>query len=101
MLAPLAPHVAEELWRGWATTTSLAYAAFPVADPALLVDETVTCVGAGQRQGPRPARGAAGHRRGRAARAGAGDRGGAAALDGRGVRTVIVRAPKLVNIVPA
>ena len=42
MMAPFAPHMAEELWRGWATTSSLAYADFPVADPALLVAETVT-----------------------------------------------------------
>ncbi|WP_304412186.1 leucine--tRNA ligase [Micromonospora sp. ATCC 39149] len=42
MLAPFAPHVAEELWRRLGHDTSLAYADFPVADPALLVAETVT-----------------------------------------------------------
>ncbi|MFI1193821.1 leucine--tRNA ligase [Micromonospora sp. NPDC020750] len=42
MLAPFAPHVAEELWRGLGHDASLAYADFPVADPALLVAETVT-----------------------------------------------------------
>ena len=45
--------------------------------------------------------GAALDRRRRPAGAGAGVRGGAAALDGRAVRTVVVRAPKLVNVVPA
>ncbi|RKN34643.1 leucine--tRNA ligase [Micromonospora musae] len=42
MLAPFAPHVAEELWRRLGHDTSLTYADFPVADPALLVAETVT-----------------------------------------------------------
>ncbi|WP_025617888.1 leucine--tRNA ligase [Salinispora cortesiana] len=42
MLAPFAPHVAEELWRRLGHESSLTYAAFPVADPALLVAESVT-----------------------------------------------------------
>ncbi|MFI7574185.1 leucine--tRNA ligase [Micromonospora sp. NPDC049497] len=42
MVAPFAPHVAEELWRRLGHETSLTYADFPVADPALLVAETVT-----------------------------------------------------------
>ncbi|MEH0820444.1 class I tRNA ligase family protein, partial [Micromonospora sp. CPCC 205714] len=42
MLAPFAPHVAEELWRRMGHDTSLTYADFPTADPALLVAETVT-----------------------------------------------------------
>ncbi|WP_194823321.1 leucine--tRNA ligase [Micromonospora sp. S-DT3-3-22] len=42
MLAPFAPHVAEELWRMLGHATSLAYAEFPAADPALLVADTVT-----------------------------------------------------------
>ena len=42
MTAPFAPHIAEELWQRLGHTDSLAYADFPVADPALLVAETVT-----------------------------------------------------------
>jgi leucyl-tRNA synthetase len=42
MTAPFAPHIAEELWQRLGHTDSLAYADFPVADPALLVTETVT-----------------------------------------------------------
>ncbi|MBX7264695.1 leucine--tRNA ligase [Micromonospora sp. Llam7] len=42
MVAPFAPHIAEELWRRLGHSTSLTYADFPVADPALLVAETVT-----------------------------------------------------------
>jgi leucyl-tRNA synthetase len=41
MLAPLAPHAAEELWARLGHEESLAWADFPVADPALLVDDTV------------------------------------------------------------
>ena len=41
LIAPLAPHVAEELWSRLGHAGSLAWAAFPVADPAYLVAETV------------------------------------------------------------
>jgi leucyl-tRNA synthetase len=41
MLAPLAPHIAEELWSRLGHDRTLAYEAFPEADPALLVDDTV------------------------------------------------------------
>jgi leucyl-tRNA synthetase len=42
MVAPLAPHVAEELWCRLGHPESLAYAAFPEADEALAADATVT-----------------------------------------------------------
>jgi leucyl-tRNA synthetase len=41
MLAPLAPHLAEELWRRLGHESSLAHGPFPVADPAYLVTDTV------------------------------------------------------------
>jgi leucyl-tRNA synthetase len=41
MLAPLAPHVAEELWAGLGHRDSVVWAPFPEADPALLVDDEV------------------------------------------------------------
>jgi leucyl-tRNA synthetase len=41
MAAPLAPHLAEELWRRLGHTSSLAHGPFPVADPAYLVQDTV------------------------------------------------------------
>jgi leucyl-tRNA synthetase len=41
MLAPLAPHVGEELWQRLGHAGSLTYESFPVADPALLVAESV------------------------------------------------------------
>jgi leucyl-tRNA synthetase len=42
MLAPFAPHIGEELWRRLGHEDCLAYADFPVADPALLATESVT-----------------------------------------------------------
>jgi leucyl-tRNA synthetase len=41
MVAPLAPHIAEELWSRLGHADTLTYEPFPVADPALLVEETV------------------------------------------------------------
>jgi leucyl-tRNA synthetase len=41
MLAPLTPHIAEELWARLGNDDSLTYEAFPVADPALLVEDEV------------------------------------------------------------
>ena len=41
MVAPLAPHLAEELWSRLGHSESLAWAPFPVADERWLVDDTV------------------------------------------------------------
>ena len=41
MLAPMAPHIAEELWCALGHTSTVAYEPFPVADPAMLVADTV------------------------------------------------------------
>ena len=41
MVAPLAPHLAEEMWERLGHDRSLAYEPFPVADPARLADDTV------------------------------------------------------------
>ena len=41
MLAPLAPHLAEELWARLGHDGSVAHATFPTADPALLVADVV------------------------------------------------------------
>ena len=99
MLAPIAPHVAEELWARVGHDASLARAPFPTADPRYLVADTVTCVVQ-----------VAGKVRGKLEVAPdiADDALEALALaepnvvrtiDGRDVRKVIVKAPKLVSIV--
>ncbi|MEM7095397.1 MAG: leucine--tRNA ligase [Actinomycetota bacterium] len=41
MLAPLAPHVCEELWAKLGHDETLTYEPFPSADPALLVDDMI------------------------------------------------------------
>jgi leucyl-tRNA synthetase len=42
LLAPFAPHLAEELWSRLGHTTTLAYAPWPTWDEALIQDSTVT-----------------------------------------------------------
>jgi leucyl-tRNA synthetase len=41
MLAPLAPHVAEELWHNLGHTDTVVWTTFPKHDPALLVEDTI------------------------------------------------------------
>ncbi|QNK52404.1 leucine--tRNA ligase [Dermacoccus sp. PAMC28757] len=99
MTAPLAPHIGEELWKRLGHDTTLAFEPFPVADPAFLVQDTVVAVVQ-----------VAGKVRDRldvAADISEADLEAAAMaservqsfLEGKTVRKVIVRAPKLVNIV--
>ncbi|HVE27667.1 MAG TPA: leucine--tRNA ligase, partial [Sporichthya sp.] len=100
MIAPLTPHVAEELWAKLGHTTTLAYEPFPVADPALLVEDTVTCVV--QVQGKVRARleVPADITEDVLKELALASEGVQRALDGRPVRTVVARPPKLVNVVP-
>ncbi|NLU69113.1 leucine--tRNA ligase [Streptomyces sp. HNM0574] len=101
LIAPLAPHTAEELWHRLGHEESLVHHAFPVADPAYLVDETVTCVV--QVKGKVKARLEVSPSVTDAdlEAAALAEPGVVKALNGAEVRKVIVRAPKLVNIVPA
>jgi leucyl-tRNA synthetase len=41
MLAPLCPHLAEEVWSRLGHDTTITYQPFPKADPALLTSDTV------------------------------------------------------------
>ncbi|MFC8829479.1 leucine--tRNA ligase [Streptomyces sp. NPDC057137] len=101
LVAPLAPHVAEELWRKLGHTGSVAHEAFPAADPAYVIDETVTCVV--QVKGKVKARldVSPSISDEELEALALGDAAVVAALGGAGIRKVIVRAPKLVNIVTA
>ncbi|MCX4449192.1 leucine--tRNA ligase [Streptomyces sp. NPDC058369] len=101
LVAPLAPHIAEELWRRLGHTESVVHQDFPVADPAYVVDETVTCVV--QIKGKVKARLeiSPSITDAELEALALADPAVVAALDGAGIRKVIVRAPKLVNIVPA
>ncbi len=42
LIAPMMPHLAEEIWAHWGETGLIADAAWPVADSALLVEDEVT-----------------------------------------------------------
>ena len=100
MVAPLAPHIAEELWHRLGHDQSLAHEPFPVADPALVAEDTITAVvqvrGKLRAQLEVPAsitedelrELALAHPR-------------ITKEIPNGVRKVIVKAPKLVNVVPA
>ncbi|MFE3643111.1 leucine--tRNA ligase [Streptomyces sp. NPDC059169] len=101
LVAPLAPHVAEELWRKLGHTDSVVHQDFPLADPAYVVDETVTCVV--QIKGKVKARLEVSPSISEEELEALvlADETVVAALGGAGIRKVIVRAPKLVNIVPA
>ncbi|QGF25223.1 leucine--tRNA ligase [Raineyella fluvialis] len=100
-LSTIAPYVAEEMWAALGGAPSVANASWPSADPALLVVDSVTCVVQVQ-----------GKVRAKLAVApdisdtdleaiALADPGVQRSLDGREVRKIIVRAPKLVSIVPA
>jgi leucyl-tRNA synthetase len=99
MLSLFAPYTAEECWELLGYAPSVGRADWPAADPALLIQDTVTCVvqvdgKLRDRLEISPSVGEDELRELALAAPGV-----ARALAGRGVRTVIVRPPKLVNIV--
>jgi leucyl-tRNA synthetase len=100
LLSLFAPYTAEECWELLGHETSVATAGWPSADPELLVQDLVTCVvqvaGKVRERLEVPPGIAEDELRELALAAPAVSR----SLAGRGVRTVIVRAPKLVNVVP-
>ncbi|HEX9065500.1 MAG TPA: leucine--tRNA ligase [Streptosporangiaceae bacterium] len=101
LLSLFAPYTAEECWELLGHAPSVAKAGWPAADPALLVEDQVTCVvqvNGKVRDRLEVAPGIAEDDLRDLALAAPGI---VRALDGRGVAKVIVRAPKLVNIVPA
>ena len=100
MLAPFAPHLAEELWQRLGHESTVTYAKFPEADPDYLVADTVTCVV--QVKGKVRARLEVAPDISEEAleELALQSPNAVKALGGAGVRKTIVRAPKLVNIVP-
>ena len=99
MIAPLAPHAAEELWSRLGHGSSLAWSDFPTADPALLVDDTVEVpvqVNGKVRSVIVVAAGAPADVLEAAARA---DAKVLAALDGRDTKRVVAVPGRLVNFV--
>ncbi|HWG27284.1 leucine--tRNA ligase [Actinospica sp.] len=100
-LAPFAPHLAEELWGKLGHAGSLAYEPVPVVDPRYLVADEVTCVIQVQGKVRDKIQVPPDISEDALRELALATEGAQRALDGRAVRTVIVRAPKLVNIVPA
>jgi len=99
LLAPLAPHISEELWRRLGHADSLTFEPFPTADPALLVQDTVEVpvqVNGKLRSRLTVAVGTTAEALEAAARA---DAKVAEHLDGRTIRKVVVVPGKLVNFV--
>ncbi|KRE38385.1 leucine--tRNA ligase [Janibacter sp. Soil728] len=100
MVAPIAPHLAEELWSRLGHSDSLSCEPFPVADPSKMVESSVTCViqikGKVRDRVEVPADISEADLEALAL-----DRDKIKAATEGGVRKVIVRAPKLVNIVTA
>ena len=101
MLSPVAPYVAEEMWELLGHAPSVATARWPKADPALLVADSVTCVVQVQGKVRAKLSVVPTVTEDELATAALADPGVQRALAGRGVRQVIVRAPRLVSIVPS
>jgi leucyl-tRNA synthetase len=99
MLSLVAPYTAEEMWERLGREPSVARAGWPAVDEALLVEESVTAVV--QVQGKVRARleVAPDITDADLEAAAMADPGVVRAIDGGTVRRVVVRAPKLVNIV--
>jgi len=101
LLSLVAPYTAEEMWERLGHEPTVALAGWPAVDPALLVEDTVTCVVqvAGKvrdRLEVPPTISEADLRALALASPGV-----VKVLDGAEIRTVVVRPPKLVNIVLA
>ncbi|MHB0928968.1 MAG: leucine--tRNA ligase, partial [Candidatus Nanopelagicales bacterium] len=100
MLSLVAPYTAEDMWARLGHAPSVAFAGWPEVDPTLLIDDTVTCIV----QISGKVRGKLEVPVGISAEAlqalALVDADVQRSLAGRGVKTVVVRAPKLVNIVP-
>jgi leucyl-tRNA synthetase len=99
LIGPMMPHLAEELWQRLGHDTLLADTPWPQADPALLVEDTVTIavqVNGKKRDEMDIARGADKEAAEKAALALEGVR---RHVDGRTVRKVIVVPDRIVNVV--
>ncbi|MBV9487327.1 MAG: class I tRNA ligase family protein, partial [Frankiaceae bacterium] len=100
MLSIFAPFTAEEAWSLLGHEPSVVFAGWPAYDAALLVESVVTCVVQVQGKVRDRLEVAADIGEDELRELALAAPGVVRALDGREVRTVIVRAPKLVNVVP-
>ncbi len=100
-LSMVAPYLAEEMWELLGHAPSVANSSWPTPDPALLVAESVTCVVQVQGKVRAKLEVSPSVTEAELEALALAEPGVQRALDGREVRQVIVRAPKLVSIVPA
>ena len=101
MTAPVAPHIAEEIWKRLGHEHSLAREDFPVVtDESLLEADRVTCVVQVKGKVRDRLRVSPDVSEAELEKLALAAPGVIRTLDGRGVRKVIVKAPRLVSIVP-
>jgi leucyl-tRNA synthetase len=101
ILSLFAPYTAEDMWNVLGHPASVANAGWPAHDEALLVQDTVTAVVQVQGKVRDRLEVSPDISEDELRELALASENVQRALDGRGIRTVIVRAPKLVNIVPA
>jgi leucyl-tRNA synthetase len=101
ILSLFAPYTAEDLWNVLGHPASVANAGWPTHDDALLVEDTVTAVVQVQGKVRDRLEVSPDISEEDLRELALASENVQRALDGRALRTVIVRAPKLVNIVPA
>ena len=101
ILSLFAPYTAEDLWNVLGHPASVANAGWPTHDDALLVEDTVTAVVQVQGKVRDRLEVSPDISEDELRELALASDNVQRALDGRALRTVIVRAPKLVNIVPA
>ncbi|MDJ0320084.1 leucine--tRNA ligase [Pseudarthrobacter sp. PS3-L1] len=101
ILSLFAPYTAEDMWQSLGHEPSVANAGWPVVDSALLVQESVTAVVQVQGKVRDRLEVAPSITENELRELALASEAVQRALAGRDIRTVIVRAPKLVNIVPA
>ena len=99
LLAPSAPHLAEELWERSGKTYSVHNQAWPDWDAELAAEERDHARRPGERQGARPHPGAGGRQRGAGERDRANERQGAPYVEGRETVRVVYVPGRLVNVV--
>ncbi|MBM9461921.1 leucine--tRNA ligase [Aeromicrobium sp. YIM 150415] len=99
MLAPFAPHLAEELWERLGHDATITYVPYPQADPRYLVAEEVTCVVQVQGKVRGKLQVSPDIAEDALTELALAEPNVVRTIDGREIRKVIVRAPKLVNIV--
>ena len=100
MLSVVAPYTSEDMWSKLGHRPPVARAMWPVLDPTLLVQDSVICVVQVSGKVKDRLEVAPDIDPAELEKLALASESVQSALEGKGVRTVIVRAPKLVNVVP-